>query len=220
MLANIQSGRWPVGMAIPSERTLIGDFGVSRIAIREALSMLKGLGVLDVQHGRRTRVRTVGSEAISHLLPVMLNAGPQQTLDQVFEVRLALESRTAYLAASRWTDSDLRTLTKLATRYRRLSRHGEFKAVGVDLKFHLCIARMAGNPLYPILLEALAGFIVLTQKESCRDDPVRHRRAILSHQAIIDALISRNPEWARSEMESHLRYSATRRVIERGESLS
>ncbi|HBO45031.1 MAG TPA: hypothetical protein DD670_14100, partial [Planctomycetaceae bacterium] len=185
---------------------------VSRIAIREALSMLKGLGVLDVQHGRRTRVRTVGSEAIGHLLPMMLDSGTQKTLDHVFDARLALESRTAYLAAERWTDADMEELRELVARHRRLSRLGESKAVAVDLKFHLAIARITGNPLYPILLEALAGFIVLTQKESCKDDPARRRRAVLSHEAILDALASRNPEWARSEMKSHLLYSATRQV--------
>ena len=217
MLANIQSGHWPIGTAIPSERTLIDEFGVSRIALREALSMLKGLGVLDVRHGRRTKVRTVGSEAIAYLLPVMLTAGTQETLDQVFEVRLALESRTAYLAAQCWTDDQMQTLRELLSRYCQLSEENKSGAVAVDLEFHLEIARITGNPLYPILLEALAGFIVLAQQESCKDDPVRRLQAVSAHKSIINALTARDPEWARVEMESHLRYSATRRVVEDNE---
>lgn len=212
MLGNIHSGRWPVGTVIPSERTLIDQFGVSRIAIREALSMLKGLGVLDVAHGRRTKVRSVGSEAIGHLLPVMLASGTQETLDHVFEVRLALESRTAWLAAQRRTDAQMRGLRRLADSYRRLARQAGAKAVAVDLQFHLEIARITGNPLYPILLDALAGFIVLAQKESCKDDPSRRRRAVSAHEAITEAMAARDPEWARAEMESHLRFSARKTV--------
>ena len=71
------------------------------IAIREALSMLRGLGVVEVNHGRRTRVKSVDAGTLSHLLPLMLIGGGQQTFDQVFEVRLALESQTAALAARR-----------------------------------------------------------------------------------------------------------------------
>ncbi|MBN1910516.1 MAG: FadR family transcriptional regulator [Pirellulales bacterium] len=212
MLDNIQTGRWAIGSAIPSERNLIEEFGASRIAIREALSMLKGLGVLDVKHGRRTKIRTVGSEAISHLLPVMLTLGEQETLNQVFEVRLALESRTASLAAGRCTDSDIQKLRKLVERYQKLARRGESEALAVDLKFHLEIARITGNRLYVVLLEALAGFIALAQKESCKDDPARRRAAVSAHVSILRAIAARDPEWARVEMESHLRYSATRKV--------
>ena len=101
MLDNIHAGQWPVGATIPSERDLIEEFGVSRIAIREAMSMLRGLGVVDVSHGKRTRVRTVDLQVLDQLLPVMLACCGQKTFSQIFEVRLALtESRSAYLAAA------------------------------------------------------------------------------------------------------------------------
>jgi GntR family transcriptional repressor for pyruvate dehydrogenase complex len=147
---------------------------------------------------------------------MMLTMGEQETLDQVFEVRLALESRTACLAADRWTDSEMQKLQRLLKRYRQLARQGSSEAVAVDLKFHLEIARITGNRLYVVLLDALAGFIVLAQKESCKDDPVRRRQAVSDHEAILRAIAARDPEWARAEMESHLRYSATRKIIDTG----
>ncbi len=70
MLDNLQSVVWETGVKIPSERSLIEEFGVSRMAIREAASMLRGLGVVD--HGRRTRVKLVDAGTLSHLLPLML----------------------------------------------------------------------------------------------------------------------------------------------------
>src|SRR5690606_4067522 len=79
MFQNVSTGRWPVWTAIPSERTLIQDYGVSRIAVREALSMLRGLGVLGVGHGRRTVVRKIDSETFGQLFPLMLSSGGQQT---------------------------------------------------------------------------------------------------------------------------------------------
>src|SRR5262245_17142768 len=82
MLDRIQAGEWPVGSAIPSERTLIDEFGVSRIAVREAVSMLRGLGVVEVSHGRRTRVRKIDARVLDQLLPLMLATGGQRTFQQ------------------------------------------------------------------------------------------------------------------------------------------
>ena len=213
MLGNVQSGVWQTGEQIPSERSLIEEFGVSRIAIREALSMLKGLGVVDVGHGRRTRVKSVDAATLSQLLPLMLIGGGQQTFDQVFEVRLALESQTATLAARRRTPEQLKRLEELRDEFRSaMNDGGDRSAQVVDLEFHLQIAQASGNPLFPTLLDALAGFVSFAQKESCRNDPIRGQRAVLAHETIVDAIRDQDADRARVEMESHLRYSMTRRI--------
>ncbi|PHQ37001.1 FadR/GntR family transcriptional regulator [Rhodopirellula bahusiensis] len=212
MLGNVQSGVWETGAQIPSERSLIEEFGVSRIAIREALSMLRGLGVVEISHGRRTRVKSVDAGTLSDLLPLMLIGG-QQTFDQVFEVRLALESQTATLAARRRTPEQLSRLDELLAQFRKaMSNGGDKAAQVVDLEFHLEIARASANPLFPTLLEALAGFVSFAQKESCRNDAVRGERAVLAHESIVDAIRDRDADRARVEMESHLRYSMTRKI--------
>lgn len=214
MLDSIQIGEWPVGSSIPSERTLIDQFGVSRIAIREAVSMLRGLGVVDVSHGRRTRVRKIDAKVFDQLLPVMLASGGQQTFEQVFEVRLAIESRSAHLAATSRTDSQLKQLQTLVERFKKHSRSTSGKAaLKTDLAFHLQIAEATGNPLFPILLEAIARFVVFGQAESCKDNPARRQRAVAAHQSIYEAIADQDAERAQVEMEAHLRYSATR-VIE------
>ena len=89
---------------------------------------------------------------------------------------------------------------------------GDKAAQVVDLEFHLEIARASANPLFPTLLEALAGFVSFAQKESCRNDPVRGQRAVLSHESLVDAIRDADAERARVEMESHLRYSMTRKI--------
>jgi GntR family transcriptional repressor for pyruvate dehydrogenase complex len=212
MLRNVQAGVWETGSTIPSERSLIEEFGVSRIAIREALSMLRGLGVLDISHGRRTRVRPVDSETLGHLLPLMLISGGQRTFDQVFEVRLAIESQSAALAARRRTPEQLESMRRLVDRFKQKAATADPEVVQSDLNFHMEVARASHNPLFPILLKALAGFITFAQRESCRDDPVRRQRAVLSHEAIVDAIEDADSDRARVEMEAHLRYSMTRRI--------
>jgi GntR family transcriptional regulator, transcriptional repressor for pyruvate dehydrogenase complex len=220
MLENIQAGQWPVGSEIPSERDLIDQFGVSRIAVREAVSMLRGMGVVDVNHGRRTRVRKVDAQVLDQLLPLMLATGGQRTFQQIFDVRLALESQAAYVAATTRTDKQMKRIEMLVKRFRRLSRSGSGPAaLKTDFEFHLEIAKATGNPLFSILLEALTRFVVFGQNESCKNDPERRQRAVRAHAAIADALADRDADRARVEMEAHLRYSASR-VIEAMQNLS
>lgn len=73
MLDRIERGDWPVGESIPSERALLAEFGISRFPLREALSMLRGLGILDISHGRKSVVRQIDSDILGRLFPLMLS---------------------------------------------------------------------------------------------------------------------------------------------------
>ncbi len=52
--SKIQSGEWPVGEKIPSERTLMQVFEVSRATVRQAVDILIKEGILYRQHGKGT----------------------------------------------------------------------------------------------------------------------------------------------------------------------
>jgi len=212
MMDNIRQGKWPVSEEIPSERNLMGEFGASRIAIREALAMLRGLGVLDVGHGRRTRVCETGAGTLGQLVPLMMMSGGQKMFEQVFEVRLALESMSARLAASRRTEGQVTRLRELAALYRSQAEQGSADALKTDLAFHSEVAQASGNPLFPVLLEALSGFISYSQRESCRDDLIRVQRAMVAHETIAEAIAAKDGGWVVAEMEAHLQFSRSRRL--------
>jgi GntR family transcriptional regulator len=52
--SKIQSGEWPVGEQIPSERMLMQAFGVSRSTVRQAIENLVKEGILYRVHGKGT----------------------------------------------------------------------------------------------------------------------------------------------------------------------
>ena len=204
MLELIESGTWKVGSTIPSERTLMLDFGVSRIAVREALSMLKALGVLNISHGRSTTVRKMTSETLAKLFPLMLSMEGKQSLTHVFEVRRGLELQTAQLAAKKRTADDLNRLTDLANRFDSFGSDTP-ESIESDHQFHVQIAKSTGNPLFWILLNVLGTYVKFAQRESGKHDPEQHRRASSAHHAILQAITDRDPERSQQEMEKHLR---------------
>jgi GntR family transcriptional repressor for pyruvate dehydrogenase complex len=215
MLDRIRRGEWPVGSLVPAERVLVEQFGASRIALREAMATLRALGVLDTEHGRGSTVRRVDATILEQLLPLMLSLEGEQPFEQTFELRLALESKTAYLAALRRTDDEMSQIERLVDEFRRQAE-GELEgAIATDIEFHMAVARATHNPLFPIVLKAVSEFVKYVQTISCTNNPVRRARAVQAHEAICEAIRDRDAERARVEMESHLRYSA-RRILQSG----
>lgn len=64
----IRSGKWQAGEAIPPERLLIEQYGVSRITIRQALANLVAAGLLYRKHGRGTFVAGAKERPITESL--------------------------------------------------------------------------------------------------------------------------------------------------------
>ena len=210
VLGRVRRGTWPVGKRLPSERALIEELHVSRVPLREALSSLRALGVLETRAGSGTRVARVTAHTIAQLLPLLVTLEGERTFDQIFELRLALETQTAALAAERRAEHDLFLLHDFTRRFRADLDAGLETAIETDLDFHVQIAKATGNPLFAVLMQSLAELVKHVQRKSCQDDPLRRRRAVESHEAIVDAIDARDPQRARAEMEAHLRYSASR----------
>lgn len=212
MLEQIHGGEWPVGSAIPSERDLMEEFGVSRIALRESLSRLRVLGILQISHGKSSTVSKMDTEVFGQLFPLMLSFEGKESFENVSQVRLALESQTAFLAARHRTQQDIARLEELVARLRERLGEPLEDAVETDLAFHIQVARATQNPLFPLLLEVLQRFVTYVQVYCCKDEPERRERAVLSHSSVAEAIRERDAERARVEMETHVRFS-TRYVI-------
>jgi GntR family transcriptional repressor for pyruvate dehydrogenase complex len=208
MLARIRSGQWPVGAPIPSERLLMKEFGVSRIPVRESLSMMRALGIIETHHGSSPTVQKMNSEILGQIFPLILSLEDEQTYEYVFEIRLALESRTAYLAALNRTKDDLQSLEKLLELVRDHIENDLEASAEADLAFHIQIAEATKNPLFPLILKLISSFVTYAQILSCKDNTVKRHRALELHQLIVEAIRDKDADGARIQMESHLRSSA------------
>lgn len=204
MISKVQTGEWAVGSTIPSERKLMEELSVSRIALREALSMLRALGILEISHGKKTTVGRMNVEVIGRLFPLMLSLEGEQTLAHIFELRLALETQSAFLAAKRRTDRQMAEIEFLAKKYETNFNHDTPESIDVDHHFHVEIARATANPLYPILLDALGEFVKFAQRESGRLHQGRRSSAVKEHWEIVEAIKNQNSEKAEEAMKIHL----------------
>lgn len=141
--AAIESGLWALDERIPSEQELMKELGVSRGTLREAIKALSHVGMLEVLRGDGTYVRAT-SEISGATQKLVLQHGSQHVL----EVRLALDTQAAILAASHAKASDMATLRTLLEERRRAWEEGATDAwIDADWRFHWGVAQASGNPL-------------------------------------------------------------------------
>ena len=153
ILDYIREQKLKVGAPVLSEGEFVQRLGVSRTVVREAFKVLAAINIIEVGAGRRARVsgfdESVMAMSLSHGLRT-----EQVTLQQVWDVRRAIEMRTVVLACMHRTDKEAAQLLDLADKI--LETHNDIaKMTEHDIAFHTSIARCSHNPLFPVLIASL-----------------------------------------------------------------
>ncbi len=201
----ILSGEYRPGMALMTN-ALAPEIGVSRTPIRDALRQLEADGLVIIQARAGARVKQMDLKEFRDMC----------------ELRLALESHAAGLAARQRTETDLqeigfaldamRTLTEQviaspadATLMQQLVRE--------DVRFHLAIMTAAKNDLMKkeILRLHLINRVVAAPSTGTANDvsvekqeEALRRKVLASHVEIFDAIAAGNAVAAKKAMESHI----------------
>ncbi|GAA1931942.1 FadR/GntR family transcriptional regulator [Nocardioides hwasunensis] len=182
----ISTGRWPVGERIPTESQLVSEFGVGRNTVREALQALVHAGLLSREQGRGTFV--ISSSELTAPLARGLSGGSRR---DYLELRLALDSTAASLAASRRSDADVELLRDLRQR-REASWHTgdpDLRA-SADLALHRAIVAATHNPLYLQLYSSMIDVFAIHMRddEDGSEDPAHGH-----HHDLVEAIAEGEP---------------------------
>ena len=155
LTAEIRAGRLAVGDKLPTEAALVEQFSVSRTVVREAVSRLKSLGLVDSRQGSGVYVKELGFSPLNFDAK---SAVSKQAVIQMVEVRRALEAEVAGLAAQRRTLSDIKRIRQsIAALDKAVQAGGD--GVEEDVQYHRAIAEAARNPFLIGTLEYLRQFL-------------------------------------------------------------
>jgi len=202
--AEIHSGTYRPGDALPSERDLMNRFGVGRPAVREALFSLQKLGLVAIRQGDRARVtqptREVVLDAMAgaarHLLSVPDGIRQFQGARAFFEIGLARH------AAATAEPSDIAALEQaLAANRAALGDQAAFERT--DVEFHHAIASIARNPIFEAIHQAMVGWLT-EQRHITLRAPRQQELALKAHQQILSAIRDHDPDRAERMMRDHL----------------
>lgn len=209
LLVAIESGEYPPGSALPSERELCEAFGVSRVSLREAVAGLEATGLITVHHGRGLFVREGVGEQLSGPFAKYLETHREGILE-LLKVRGALDSLAAAEAAERSSDEGIAAIDAAATAFEDAVENGADTTAlaALDVAFHMSIAVACGGDLLPALLGELNGQL----EESRRIGLTREGKSgvsIRQHRTIVEAIQAHDPDAARHAVDEHIKGTIT-----------
>jgi DNA-binding FadR family transcriptional regulator len=182
-------GDLTAGETLPSEELLAAEYGLSRGAFREAMKVLAGKGLV----ASRTRTGTVvlPEDRWNLMDPDVLawryqGSPTRGQLDDLAEVRVALEPEAARLAASRIRKAEVAALRGLLERMEgTLPDPDAF--IEADLAFHQEVVRASGNELFGTLFGLLGAALAEVRHVHTRSLR-RNQQTLPEHAAVVDAL--------------------------------
>jgi len=192
------------GDKLPSEIELCAQFNVSRTAIREALRTLSAKGLIRVMKGKGIFVLESSPDLLADQMHLYLemNVKPGSVLD-IVHARQIIEPPIAALAALNHTGEDEKIL---------LAGLEEFQACDgpitllarLDMKFHLDIAKASRNTIMPLILEPIHKLMPEIKSSVYATNADARESALIWHRKILDAILRRDAEAARTTMTEHL----------------
>jgi len=200
----IRAGELQPGDRLDSVEQLAEQLQVSRSAIREALSALKAMGLIEMKQGSGTFVKSNESNQLDFPLSTAILTN-KQDISHLIEVRKIIEVGAAASAALHRTEEDIQSMMQILDEMKRVQGDGEL-GEKVDFQFHAAISAASQNPLLATILDQVSGLMLETMKETRRIWLYSKTSEKLydEHMQIFLAIKQQNEGLAKHAMASHL----------------
>jgi len=185
----ILEGRYQPGARL-NEAELAASMGVSRSPIREAIQRLAKEGLVKIVPRKGAYVADLTSKEV----------------EELYELREALEIKAAELAAQRISDAELDQISRLLDRTADAMQRKKYRQYPWNLDFHRQIARCAKNRYIEEKIYDTNIHLLLIRHKS-GSEIGRAEKALEEHKKIFKALIQRDVNLARASMAEHIRFS-------------
>jgi GntR family transcriptional regulator, transcriptional repressor for pyruvate dehydrogenase complex len=199
----LSEGKLKTNDQLPPERELAQLMGVNRHSVREAFRVLEFAGVIERKTGVGTVIKSIGPDILVERLRYATEFSPKNFLEELLELRMAIEPMMASLAAKRATKSEIREMDSAIEELKQQVIEGS-KSGDADIRLHLAIAKAAHNTTFFKIAEPV--FAMLFQyRERSKRIINRDRSIVVEHQQIVSAIKNRDHSEARSAMKYHLK---------------
>lgn len=191
------------GDRLPSEAQLSKDLNVSRTVVREAMRSLEALRIVDLATGKRATVAHINHGAMSLMIEHGVHT-EQISIQQIYDVRRAIETRIVTLAAIRRSAAEAEAILSLA-RDMRAALTDTGRLMETDLAFHLALARASRNPVFELIVGAFQGITRQTWPMGWKSRTTAEAREtmIATHEDIARAVAEGDPAAATRSMATH-----------------
>lgn len=201
----IQQGSYAVGSALPSQRELAIQLGISRASLREALTRLAALGLLEIKAGKGVYVISQHSQAAEQW-----EGEHRVSLKDFYQLRYVLESFCALLACEYLTENDKTMLQQYYDTLSTAIKEQNWQVASeADYAFHQRIIDLSHNQSIIQTLRIHTEWIKKSQMLPFVQ-PNLAFKTIQEHEFILNALFKQDGIAAEKAMQAHIIGAAQR----------
>ncbi|NLU90500.1 FadR/GntR family transcriptional regulator [Chitinophaga sp. Ak27] len=189
------------GDSIPKEMELSDALGVSRTVVREALTRLKMVGLIET---KKKRGAVLSSPNLTSLLEKSLypEIMDKTTLREIFELRLALEIGMADFIMERVTPKDIEELKAIVADEPQMADQHIFQ-IEQEIKFHGKLYEISGNHLLKRFQQMLLPVFDYVHRSGLQKKKSKSKKFV-SHKGLVEIIENGSAEMLRNAMRNHL----------------
>lgn len=208
--AMLFAGELKTGERLGGEIELARRYGVSRMAIRDALRSLEAAGIVEIRVGAKGGTYIAGGniERFADALAIQLKL-IGVSVAEIFDAQIAIEVTSTELAAQRADENDLRALHEILDQQRE-QRQSKQRFTDLSLRFHETVVAASHNRALIAQFKALRFVLEPLYARWLNDDVAA--RVIASNAALLACIEARDAEGARSLMHRRLQIIRARQI--------
>ncbi len=195
------------GQRLPSETELVEQFGVGRGTIREAMKMLRALGVVKIQQGDGTYIADQPSaDLLNPLIFALLSNMGSGT--ELVELRALIEIGSYQIAAKRATEADWADILDKEQAYIKYARTSPLdydQLTRLDLDLHTSLIDASHNQLIIKIGHTVEEMFFASIRSTLENAPTLEP-IIDGHREIVEAVQSGDPHTIDLATRKHLTF--------------
>ena len=196
----IMDGQYVEDEYLPSEGDLAKKFNVSHATVRESIRSLEVRGFVERQHGKGLLVTKQNGAVMTQSLRDMVEMN-QISIKDILEVRCALETAAAELAAERADEEDIRRMAEAVDGMVR-ARTIIPDYINYDFEFHINLVKASKNKMLINIVDAYMPNIRKSIEATTSEDKLESKMRY--HQNVLDSIMKHDKEEALMHMKAHL----------------
>ncbi|QKG19152.1 FadR/GntR family transcriptional regulator [Actinomadura verrucosospora] len=214
--SRILSGELPDGTLLPKQSALLEEFGVSKLAAREALRILETEGLITIRRGKAggSVVHAPKRDSVAYMLALVLESRQAALPDVGFALQ-QIEPFCASLCAQR-PDRHTAVVPELRRAHESLveaiETGDEKRAVPASREFHEAIVRLCGNETLFVVAGALetlwtaqeSDWSELATTAGFFPEPALRRQALQEHAEALALIEAGDADGVARLLRSHL----------------
>lgn len=197
----VREGKLIIGSKLPSERDMAMKLGIGRNSTREAMCILRGMGLIESIHGSGNYISRDCGKSIKHIVSAMLALGSVTKKDFFEFKKVVSKAVSLFIMDSHFTEESKVYVEQILS---EMETADPVTFVKLDQQFHKAMIHATGNPLFIMIMEPISEVFLESVQEAMEKADDETRKILYDvHKNIYKSVCAKDGDACSKYMSAH-----------------